>query len=176
MRVYTRKGDKGNTSLYDGTRLPKHDIVFDCLGDIDELSSNIGLLYCHTKVEFLREIQQKLLIMGSDIATRKQNRRDKIDLFLSSYTDDLEKEINEMDDKLEPLKVFILAGTCIEEGHSQICRSVCRRVERGLWKCQDNSINGDILKYVNRLSDYFFVFSRYISYLNNQKEIKRESI
>lgn len=164
-KIYTKTGDKGTTSLYDMSRVEKSNIIFDVLGDIDELSCYIGLLCSVLKsddVNFLRFIQHKLLDIGSDIATL--SKRDKIVEVSLDDVKELEQKIDYYSDLKEPLKEFILVGYGIEDSYSHLCRAIARKAERNLWKIKDYISTGEnTFIYMNRLSDFFFVLARYLS-------------
>lgn len=166
MKIYTKRGDSGSTDLYDGSRIEKTDEIFNALGSLDELSSQIGMLITYLRqnfnthaAEFLRGIQQDLLNIGSIIATPNP----KADQILPEITEEhvrkLELYIDIMDATLEPLTVFIkVGGINLIESQTHICRTVCRRGERDVLKCgfSHETVN----KYLNRLSDFFFTFAR----------------
>ena len=167
MKIYTKRGDLGLTDLYDGSRISKTDEIFDALGTIDELSSHIGMLiYVSNEItEFdlshdLRNIQQNLLTIGSNIATPNPKSDQVLPTISEEDVKSLELKIDEMDKQLEPLTVFIkVGGHTQNESQSHICRSVCRRAERCILKCMNDG--GIINQYMNRLSDYFFTLARY---------------
>lgn len=177
-KIYTKKGDYGKTNLYDSyEKINKDDGIFEVLGDLDELSSHIGMLITNLKekeiIKFLRNIQNKLLEIGSDFATI--NKRHKIREITEEDIAELENYIDKMTDKLEPLKEFILpGGVNIMESQTHICRTVCRRVERHAWKVyeanKDRKTRIETYKYLNRLSDFLFTLARF---LNDNNEIKR---
>lgn len=173
MKIYTKTGDNGSTGLYDGTRLPKSDMIFDALGVLDELSCHIGMLLALEEVpqtettlgdciDNLRTIQRNLLDIGSNIATQNENKRKRLNLNLD--VSHLENTIDLMDKSLPKLTVFILPGQFPNEVQAHLCRAVCRRAERHVWKLSQNEyyIHPDIMKYLNRLSDYFFTLARFI--------------
>ena len=176
LKLYTKTGDQGQTSLYDMRRVDKDEHIFEVLGDIDELSSYIGLL-CSQKLEkkeqsFLRKIQSKLLDLGSDIATTK-NRKNVVELN-DDDVKDLEDLIDFYDSRNPKLKEFILPGVELKDSFCQLCRCISRRTERHLWKLkkENNDFKTDIysFQYMNRMSDLFFALSRFFS---EGKEILR---
>lgn len=193
MKLYTKTGDSGITSLYDGNRIPKFSIFFKVLGDIDELSSNIGLLCAYLKEKkypdkYLRKIQHKLLDIGSNIAVVKESRKKSVPKIQEEDVKLLEEWIDMCDEKNDKLTEFLLPGVNKTDSQCHICRSITRRVERGLWEIQysDKIINGksvinmenvdidkNIIVYINRLSDFFFAFSRNLS---NGEDIKVSDI
>lgn len=161
MKLYTKNGDKGKSSLYDGTILSKADLSFDILGDSDELSSHIGMLASLTddKIPYLRKIQDRLLDIGSVIANGWNKSSPAIS---EEDVKEIEGLIDSYEEKNSPLTVFILPGVNPSDAQAHICRSVSRRFERGL--ASDKGTDDKyILQYVNRLSDYFFALSRNLS-------------
>lgn len=174
-KLYTKQGDNGHTSLYDGSKRKKSNYIFDVLGDLDELSSNIGKLisFIKNKIEyheyneyFLRYIQVILLDIGSNIAVIDENQKKNVPEFKKQYVTDIENMIDKCDIKNSKLTEFILSGVYLEDSQCHICRSVCRRLERNMWKLvfeEQINIEQNILKYINRLSDFFFSFSRNLS-------------
>jgi cob(I)alamin adenosyltransferase len=176
MALYTKTGDKGLTNLYDMRRVGKDDLIFDALGDIDELSANIGML-CgmlsfqnDNVVSILRNIQALLLDIGSDLATT-MNRKNVI-LIPESEISSLEKLIDKFTEAVPKLKEFILVGVTPIDAQSHICRTICRRAERHMWKARfqyekENSCvfygDDNSFIYMNRLSDFFFALGRALS-------------
>jgi cob(I)alamin adenosyltransferase len=159
MKVYTKTGDQGVTGLYDGTRLEKSEKIFDVLGTIDELSANIGVFLnlSHSTINDINDIQADLLTVGSIIASPLkpiESHRIVIDTY------QLEKMIDALSDKMEPLNKFIIMnGINATSAQAHVCRTVCRRLEREMEKY--GMIDRTITIYINRLSDYFFTLARY---------------
>jgi len=166
-KVYTKKGDKGKTSLFDGTIVSKHDIRVEAYGTIDELSSFIGMLRGQISdkkhIESLFFIQGKLFTIGSILAANNNIDLKKKNLIIS--TDDvlfLEKEIDAMDETLEKLTAFIIPGGHPVVSYSHICRSITRRAERIVLALNEQSkVDSILIQFLNRLSDYFFILSRW---------------
>lgn len=166
LRIYTKTGDKGETSLIGGTRLPKHHIRIEAYGNVDELNSWVGLLRDQrieeARVKTLLEIQDRLFTIGSQLAsdpgkTSKMKLPDvkEADIVL------LEKEIDAMEEKLPPMKSFVLPGGHPVVSYCHVARCVCRRAERSVLRLAENEhVDELIYKYLNRLSDYLFVLSR----------------
>lgn len=176
MKVYTKTGDKGETSLLGGTRVPKHHLRIECYGTVDELNSWVGLVRAgFTEPEtqkLLDKIQNNLFVAGSQLATDPVKTNVKIPELQESDIDDLEHGIDAMDKVLPPLKNFILPGGSVEIANAHLARCVCRRAERLATQLSYNEVvNPIVLKYLNRLSDYFFVLSRFIAHTNNVNEI-----
>ena len=178
MKIYTKTGDRGTTSLIGGTKVIKSHFRIEAYGTIDELNSHIGL--CRDLIsnvitkEFLKEVQDRLFTIGSALACDPDKETSlKIPDLIDSDITLLEKEIDMMDNALEPLQSFILPGGHVSVSHIHIARCVCRRAERlivDLLKTdsQDDSL---IIKYINRLSDYLFVLSRYVAKEVNAEEV-----
>ncbi|MDD2284377.1 MAG: cob(I)yrinic acid a,c-diamide adenosyltransferase [Paludibacter sp.] len=177
MKIYTKTGDNGQTGLIGGTRVWKNNPRLETYGTIDELNAFIGMLTTSRIpddiLEFLQNIQHKLFAVGSHIATDQS----KISLKAASIIreDDiikLEKEIDRMDEKLPPLNNFVLPGGSASGTTAHVCRTVTRRAERKIMDLiqSDIAIDATILKYINRLSDYFFTLSRYLTVSEGYKE------
>ena len=170
VKVYTKRGDDGMTDIpILKERRKKYNDITSVLGDIDELNASIGVVfekYCKDdSKEILMLIMNSLFNIGADIACGKS-------MFDSSATIQLEKEIDRMELELPDLKNFILPAFCAE---IHLARAICRRAERNCLNLidenEDLGYNRYILIYLNRLSDYFFVYSRYIAKINNKEEI-----
>jgi cob(I)alamin adenosyltransferase len=178
MKIYTKTGDKGQTSLFGGKRVEKHHIKLEAYGTIDELNSHIGLLRDFSDeslASFLIDIQMNLFNIGSHLATPKDN--DKLISLLPSISNDfvldLEKKIDEIDATLPELKHFVLPGGAKEVSHCHIARTVCRRAERHVSHLSEfEEVDNIILVYLNRLSDYLFILSRAFEVKFNAKVIK----
>ena len=163
MKIYTRKGDLGNTSLIDGEIVDKHNLYVDAYGTIDELNSFLGLLKDYIKddkiKDVLNNIQLKLFSMGSILASGKnQNFSEKVKIEKKDVRF-IEVEIDRLNEYLPVLKNFIVPGGHKISSYSHVCRSICRRAERKISELNKKSVlDSNILAYINRLSDYFFVF------------------
>jgi cob(I)alamin adenosyltransferase len=178
MKIYTKSGDKGKTSLIGGKRVSKDDIQIDAYGTIDELNSNLGLLrdYCSLESDksFILNIQKDLFIIGSLLAVdySKKSNEERID-FSQNKIRLIENKIDEIDLSLPKMTNFIIPGGHVTVSTCHISRSICRRAERKCIKfAKQFELNNDILIYLNRLSDYLFVLSRKISLDTNTQEIK----
>ncbi len=178
LKIYTKTGDLGKTSLIGGTKVPKSHIRIEAYGTVDELNSYTGLLNDHigdehTKI-ILREIQDRLFTIGSSLACDpdKEPLMKIPDLKETDITL-LEKEMDKMDEVLPPMKFFVLPGGHIAVSTAHVARCVCRRAERLCVNMQENELFVDplVIKYLNRLSDYLFVVSRYIAHLLSVAEI-----
>ncbi len=169
MKIYTKTGDNGTTGLFDGTRVSKSNEIFDVLGTLDELSAHIGMLCAleeknDTLKIFLRTIQRHLLDIGSVIATPTKKDMSKYNITEEDIKN-IEIDIDRMEADNAPLTKFILAGVNKSDSQSHICRAVCRRLEREMIRYSIDSERDFplLIKYINRLSDYFFVLSRNLS-------------
>jgi len=179
-KIYTKTGDKGNTGLFGGTRVSKDDLQIEAYGTVDELNSYIGLLrdlILSSDIEdkekihqFLLDIQDRLFSIGSHLATdasKMEKVKDMLPPLFDADIQVLEKAIDEMEEHLEPMKFFVLPGGHPLVSHCHIARCICRRSERNVVRYfrHHNTIDSHILPYLNRLSDYLFVLSRYITKL-----------
>jgi cob(I)alamin adenosyltransferase len=176
MKVYTRKGDKGTTGLIGGTRVPKYALRIDSYGTVDELNSYIGLLRDKALTnEFKKElifIQDRLFTLGSLLAEDAEKSKMKLPQVNQSDIDALEESIDKMDTELPPMKSFVLPGGHETVSFCHIARCVCRRAERLVTELSEEvELNGLVLAYLNRLSDYLFVYSRLLSVKLNAEEI-----
>ncbi len=177
MKIYTKTGDSGVTSLIGGTRVPKHHLRIETYGTVDELNSNIGmirdLINNKNDVQVLKEIQDRLFTIGSHLASDPGKSRMKIpDLNVSDVTL-LENEMDTMNEVLPELKSFILPGGHVTSSWCHLARCVCRRCERLVSHLQEESqVNELILIYLNRLSDYLFMLARKILFDEKRSEIE----
>lgn len=179
LKIYTKTGDLGNTSLIGGTKVPKSHLRIETYGTVDELNSYIGLVNDHTLDEqsktMLKEIQDRLFTIGSSLACdpEKEPRMKIPDLTEADITL-LEKEMDKMNDVLPAMKSFILPGGHVACSTTHIARCVCRRAERLCVNMQQHELFVDqlVIKYLNRLSDYLFVLARYTGHLLHVEEIK----
>ncbi|MDB5158056.1 MAG: cob(I)yrinic acid a,c-diamide adenosyltransferase [Mucilaginibacter sp.] len=168
MKIYTKTGDKGFTSLIGGTRVPKHHLRIESYGTVDELNSYIGLirdqdLAAHDK-DLLKEIQDRLFTIGSSLAADPEKSKMVIpDLHISDI-ELLEMEMDTMNETLPELKHFILPGGSSTISYCHIARCVCRRAERLTVHLAEESVVDDkVIIYLNRLSDYLFTLGRKIA-------------
>lgn len=176
--VYTRTGDAGTTGLVGGTRIKKSDSRIHLYGEVDELNSYIGLgisfLDSGFDKLFLQQIQSSLFDLGSNLACEKEKRAQfKLPQIKLSAIEKLESDIDQMDSQLLPLKHFILPGGSSSAAAFHVCRTVCRRLERQMVDFEEQNpgeIPENALKYINRLSDYFFTLSRYLNSSNKIEE------
>lgn len=175
MKIYTKTGDKGSTSLYGGKRVSKDDIQIEAYGTVDELNAHIGLLVSLIELaelkNFLIEQQHFLFSIGAHLAQDFTDKKLKLPELSEQKILDLEHTMDLFDKDLEPLKQFILPGGGQVSAQAHVCRTVCRRAERRVVSLSDiEELNPIIITYLNRLSDFFFVCSRYLTKLANQKD------
>ena len=175
--IYTGTGDKGTTSLVGGQRVSKAHQRIESYGTIDELNSFIGLLISAIEgeedKEFLSFIQHKLFTIGSYLATDQETTELKIESKVTPESiSRIETEIDKIDGALPKLKAFVLPGGCRSASLAHVCRTVCRRAEREIYRlCENYPVEEPVLVFMNRLSDYFFVLARKECIQNNGKEI-----
>ncbi|WP_165042495.1 cob(I)yrinic acid a,c-diamide adenosyltransferase [Dysgonomonas sp. ZJ709] len=164
--VYTKTGDKGKTSLVGGKRVAKAHIRLEAYGTIDELNSFTGSLICQIEDEedlkILSYIQHKLFTVGSYLATETEAISPKAaSIIIDKDIALLENEMDRMDSELPPLRQFVLPGGSEAAAQAHICRTVCRRAERCIYRVKEEfPVDDNIMTFVNRLSDYFFLLSR----------------
>lgn len=184
MKIYTKTGDKGTTSLFGGTRVPKHHIRIESYGTVDELNSHIGLvkdqdIQPETR-EVLNRIQDRLFTIGSTLATEPEKATLKSGqprLNIPGISEEdivlLENEMDKMNEVLPEMTHFVLPGGHQAVSFCHIARCVCRRAERIATALYEISpFNELVLKYLNRLSDYLFVLARKLSKDLNAREVK----
>lgn len=165
MKIYTKTGDKGTTSLLGGTRVIKSHMRIEAYGTIDELNSHIGLLRDQDinkkRLDILKEIQDRLFSIGSILASDPRKSKVKIPDLHDADIELLEKSIDKMNNGLPEMRSFILPGGHQSVSFCHIARCVCRRTERIVINLSQEDIVADIvIKYLNRLSDYLFVLGR----------------
>lgn len=165
-KVYTRTGDKGTTALVGGTRVPKAHIRLEAYGTIDELNSFVGSLICEItdkeELETLEFIQNKLFVVGSYLATETEAVSPKAaSIITDEHIKDIETRMDEIDSELPAIHQFVLPGGCESAARAHICRSICRRAERLMYRVKEQyPVEDNIMTFVNRLSDYFFLLAR----------------
>lgn len=181
MKIYTKTGDKGQTALYGGTRVSKASARVESYGNIDELNSFIGVAKSQIEngniLNQLKKIQFDLFTVGSESATPVDklmlaNGKSRLPLIISdTEIKELERWMDEMEPHLEPLQYFILPGGGKSATALHVARTVCRRAERSLvFLNETEEVRPELIKYLNRLSDYLFVLARYVSQLHNEPE------
>lgn len=175
MKIYTKTGDEGFTSLFGGARLSKDDIRIEAYGTVDELNAFTGNLHDKINIDSVKDIlftiQNKLFNIGSVLAS-DPDKDFKLPGVNESDITFLEAQIDLMEKELQPLKNFILPSGHEVVSSTHICRTVCRRAERRVIALNKNAeIEASIIIYLNRLSDYFFVLARFLTVKYNASEI-----
>jgi cob(I)alamin adenosyltransferase len=176
MKIYTKTGDKGETSLIGGTRVPKHHIRIESYGTVDELNSWIGLIndqdIAQESKTILSEIQDRLFTIGSSLASDPEKSKIKIPDLHASDIELLENQIDKMNEMLPEMRHFILPGGHTSISYCHLARCVCRRAERNVIHLHETEyVNEMVIVYLNRLSDYLFVLARFIGHQLNVNEI-----
>lgn len=173
MKIYTKKGDKGETSLVDGSRVNKADIRIESYGTVDELNSHLGMLVglldseakFNEEVASLRDLQNWLFQLGSQLACSEPEVAKKLPNITEKEISSLETQMDEWESELPALKNFILPGGHLASSQAHICRTVSRRAERICVKLnEEQKLNYPAVAFLNRCSDYFFVFSRIVNH------------
>lgn len=177
MKIYTKTGDRGETSLFGGTRVPKDSFRIDAYGTIDELNSVIGFCRSLNSIQeiddILGEIQDDLFTIGADLATPHQSERKPIKRIQQTDISRLEQHIDEITPKLEPLTSFILPGGSRSAALIHVARTICRRAERlVVTLARQEPIGEHLLIYLNRLSDLLFIVARRVNALSSSVETK----
>ena len=176
MKIYTKTGDQGTTSLFGGMRVPKSDLRIDAYGTVDELNAYTGVLrdqdVNQKRKQVLVGIQDRLFTIGSMLATEPGNTKVKTPTLAEADIVELEKEIDKMDSELPEMKSFVLPGGHPSVSFCHVARTVCRRAER-LTIALDQQVKVDplIIMYLNRLSDYLFVLARKVTLEVGAEEI-----
>lgn len=175
MKIYTKTGDKGKTSLFDGTRVAKHHEQIEAYGTVDELNTFIANLIValddSSVTDLLFLVQKELFSVGAYLAGAYQKQDD-----ISGLSDDaitrLEAAMDAYNEQLPQLKSFVIPGGNEASARAHLCRTVCRRAERRVVLLnKDGELNELVIQYLNRLSDYFFVLSRKLIYDANGQEV-----
>lgn len=164
-KIYTRTGDKGETALGDGTRVPKYDARVAAYGTVDEVNATVGLARLHGMAAELARISNDLFDLGADLCTPDLENDAAAPYprlrMIAAQVDRLEHEIDAMNERLTPLRSFILPGGSALAAQLHLCRTVCRRAERLVVElAAQEAVNPEAIRYLNRLSDWFFVAGR----------------
>lgn len=180
MKIYTRHGDGGETSLVGGKRVPKDSLRIEAYGTVDELNSIIGVCRSfkppHQVDTVLEKIQNDLFDLGADLATPADTQSPRAERIGESHTAQLEKYIDDFDQSLEPLRSFILPGGDQSGAILHLARAVCRRAERLIVRLKHSeNIENRLVVYINRLSDLLFVLARKVNSLSKVPETKWKS-
>jgi cob(I)alamin adenosyltransferase len=182
MKIYTKTGDNGTTALYGGTRVLKNDLRIEAYGTVDELNSYLGLIRDQKEAAnervFLIEIQKNLFHIGAILATPPEkavlkNGKQRLDVTKMTSEQLLEQAMDVMNENLPEMTHFVLPGGLPIVSYCHIARCICRRAERFIVSLhQEEEVAPTVLKYINRLSDYFFVLARKFAFENEVEEIK----
>lgn len=169
MKIYTKTGDKGTTSLIGGTRLSKAHVRIDAYGTVDELNSYIGMLrdqpVNEKRRELLKEIQDRLFTIGSHLASESDQKKRMLPDLTEEDIVLLENEMDQIDSQIPPLRAFVLPGGHQSVSFGHIARTVCRRAERAVIHLQQGEeVESSVIRYLNRLSDYLFMLCRIMTY------------
>lgn len=180
MKIYTKTGDRGETSLVGGQRVSKCCERLESYGTVDELNSHIGVLinYCNcveeTEKNLLLTVQADLFVVGGYLATDNSQREVRQgNIVTEEMVELIEKHIDDLQESLPPLKLFILPGGSKGGAQAHVCRTVCRRAERCILRLAETGAEVDdlVLTYINRLSDYFFVLARHLNHKERVEDI-----
>lgn len=179
MKIYTKTGDKGDTGLIDGSRISKSDLRIIAYGEVDEANSHIGLIISNFEKnsifddvkKILLNVQQDLFVLGAELANPNTLKDDNM-LVKREMISTIEKYIDNFESELAPISNFILPGGSIESSLIHICRTVVRRAETSaVALAKEQKINQEILTYLNRISDLFFVLARVINKRQKRNDI-----
>lgn len=176
MKIYTKTGDKGLTSLIGGTRVPKSSLRIECYGTVDELNSHIGLVRDQdvnaARRPLLKEIQDRLFTIGSALAADPEKSKMKLPDLHEADVTLLEEEMDRLNLDLPELRAFILPGGHPAVSHAHVARCVCRRAERLVIHLSEDSFVAELVAvYLNRLSDFLFVLSRAMAHELGVEEV-----
>jgi len=177
MKIYTKTGDRGDTSLFGGQRVPKDALRIEAYGTVDELNSVIGIVLAGSPdprvAGILTQVQSQLFDLGADLATPRSVVKKNIRRVEPRDARTLEKQIDRIESHLKPLRSFILPGGSADAARLHFARTVCRRAERAVVRMSRNEdIGPGITIYLNRLSDLLFVLARYANHTAGISEIK----
>jgi len=168
LKIYTKTGDGGETSLHGGRRVGKDALRIETYGTIDELNSHLGLILAHDQQrilgEYLTQVQDDLFVLGADLATPRGVGVEHVARIHPSHAQRIEKLIDAIEEKLKPLDSFILPGGSVLGAHVHVARTVCRRAERlAVALSKQEEIGSEPVVFLNRLSDFLFVLARYVN-------------
>jgi len=177
-RIYTKGGDKGQTSLVGGQRVDKDSLRIECYGTVDELNSFVGMASVSAEgplaplLPILRRVQHELFNLGSILATLPANVHPKQPRVTEVEIKQLEREIDEMNEELPPLRSFVLPGGSRISTELHACRTICRRAERiAVRLAREEEVSPEVIQYLNRLSDALFVWSRWVNHVLDVPEV-----
>ncbi len=176
MKIYTKTGDRGDTSLFGGQRVPKDALRIEAYGTVDELNSALGVARADNsdpRIDGILEvIQNELFALGADLATPRSAEKSKITRMESRDVQGLEKVLDDLQGNLKPLRRFILPGGSPVAARIHFARTICRRAERAVVRLSRNEDIGEtVIVYLNRLSDLLFVLARYANHRGGIPEV-----
>jgi cob(I)alamin adenosyltransferase len=183
FKIYTKTGDKGQTSLLGGTRVDKFDARIQAYGTVDELNAYLGLLrdsilayrektMPKAYTDLLLQVQDRLFTLGSHLAADPERNKMTLPPMHPSDVTDLEQAIDAINEVVPPMKTFVLPGGHVLVSHAHVARCICRRAERMVLELNNQAVVDDLIKqYLNRLSDYLFILSRGLSFDLQAEEI-----
>lgn len=177
MKIYTKKGDDGETSLFGGQRVSKNSPRIEAYGTVDELNAHLGIVLSlkpSSEIhKILEQMQSELFILGADLATPADVQSEKVQRIQQSHVQKLEETIDRLEESLEPLHSFILPGGSQISSLLHAARTICRRAERRTVQLSKTEAIGPLpITYLNRLSDLLFVLARYANLLDGQSETR----
>jgi cob(I)alamin adenosyltransferase len=180
MKIYTKTGDKGKTSLFGGDRVSKDTYRIEAYGSVDELNSHLGVVRAlkpPAEVDrMLERIQYQLFVLGADLATPRTRKEGKVDRIQSRHIEYLEQSIDRLDSTLPPLSQFILPAGSLTAAELHVARTVCRRAERRVVQLAKKcDIGTTPVVYINRLSDFLFVAARSVNKTDGQEDVRWDS-
>jgi len=176
MKIYTKTGDDGTTGRFGGCRVNKNHPIVETYGTVDELNSILGVVQSLNPHAFIREklqrIQNELFEIGADLSFPAGEKSEHVKRITPQYTQRLEPEIDEMTGTIPPLKEFILPGGTQVSAVLHHARTVCRRAERSCMAAQESeAVNPEIIKYLNRLSDWLFCLARFANHMDKVQDV-----
>lgn len=177
FKVYTKTGDDGTTGLVGGTRVKKYDARLEAYGTVDELNASIGVLrsldLSDDVVDLLIQVQNKLFNIGSRLASDEKGNAYTAGLKIrEEHIKTLENAIDKFEEDLPELSNFVLPGGELSVAQCHVARTICRRAERRILEyAENNTVQGETIKYINRLSDFLFVLARKLTFDNNVEEV-----
>lgn len=180
MKIYTKTGDKGETGLFGGKRVPKDALRIEAYGSVDELNSLLGVISSmkpdQAIANIVERVQNQLFDLGADLATPVTQKSTVIPRIAKSHSTALEKEIDTLEGSLAPLQSFILPGGSPIASYLHLARTVCRRAERCVVRLsRSEEIGGHVIIYLNRLSDLLFIMARYANHIEHHPEVQWKS-
>lgn len=176
VKIYTKTGDQGKTALFGGRRVGKDSARIEAYGTVDELNALLGFALVSARPELeaiLIRIQHELFILGADLATPLDNAKLEVTRIEQRHVDGIERDIDAIEAELPSIRYFILPGGCESAARLHVCRTVARRAERLIVHLSTmEEINELDLQYINRLSDFLFVLSRYANHLEGREDVR----